>query len=106
VTAPARSASHAPCTRWAARIAAYDPVVSRPRRLTVVLLFNLGLATALVITGLAAHSLAVLAASGDYLADAAAVGLSPGHLACRPPAGLPGCHQRCRAGERGAGCSY
>lgn len=62
--------------RTTVRTAAYDPVVSRTRRLTVVLLFNLGLVTALVITGLAAHSLAVLAAGADYLADAAAVGVS------------------------------
>jgi cobalt-zinc-cadmium efflux system protein len=61
--------------------------VSRTRRLTVVLLLNLGLVTALVITGLAAHSLAVLAAGADYLADAAAVGLSllAIWLAGRPP---------------------
>jgi cobalt-zinc-cadmium efflux system protein len=50
--------------------------VSRARRLAVVLLLNLGLVTALVITGLAAHSLAVLAAGADYLADAAAIGVS------------------------------
>jgi cobalt-zinc-cadmium efflux system protein len=50
--------------------------VSRARRLAVVLLLNLALVTALVITGLAAHSLAVLAASADYLADAAAIGVS------------------------------
>jgi len=50
--------------------------VSRTRRLAVVLLLNLGLVTALVITGLAAHSLAVLAAGADYLADAAAIGVS------------------------------
>lgn len=55
---------------------AYDRRVSRTRRLAVVLLLNLGLVTALVITGLAAHSLAVLAAGADYLADAAAVGVS------------------------------
>ena len=68
-------------------MAAYDPVVSRTRRLTVVLLFNLGLVTALVITGLAAHSLAVLAAGADYLADAAAIGVSllAIWLAARPP---------------------
>lgn len=41
-----------------------------------MLLLNLALVTALVITGLAAHSLAVLAAGADYLADAAAVGIS------------------------------
>lgn len=55
---------------------AYDPFVSRTRRLTVVLLLNLSLVAALVATGLAAHSLAVLAAGADYLADAAAIGVS------------------------------
>lgn len=50
--------------------------MSRTRRLAVVLLLNLGLVTALVVTGLAAHSLAVLAAGADYLADAAAIGVS------------------------------
>jgi cobalt-zinc-cadmium efflux system protein len=50
--------------------------VSRARRLAVVLLLNLSLITALVITGLSAHSLAVLAAGADYLADAAAIGVS------------------------------
>jgi cobalt-zinc-cadmium efflux system protein len=50
--------------------------VSRTRRLAVVLLLNLALVTALVVTGLAAHSLAVFAAGADYLADAAAIGVS------------------------------
>jgi len=54
----------------------YDPIVSRTQRLAVVLLLNLGLITALVVVGLAAHSLAVLAAGADYLADAAAIGVS------------------------------
>ena len=40
--------------------------MSRVKRLTVVLLLNLGLVTALVIVGLAAHSLAVLAAGGEF----------------------------------------
>jgi cobalt-zinc-cadmium efflux system protein len=40
------------------------------------LLLNAGLVTALVVTGLAAHSLAVFAAGADYLADAAAIGVS------------------------------
>jgi cobalt-zinc-cadmium efflux system protein len=68
-------------------MAAYDPIVSGTRRLTVVLLLNLGLVTALVVTGLAAHSLAVLAAGADYLADAAAIGVSllAIWLAARPP---------------------
>jgi len=50
--------------------------VSRTHRLAAVLLLNLGLVTALVVTGLAAHSLAVLAAGADYFADAAAIGVS------------------------------
>jgi cation diffusion facilitator family transporter len=50
--------------------------VSRTRRLAVVLLLNLGLVAALVVVGLAAHSLAVFAAGADYLADAAAIGVS------------------------------
>jgi cobalt-zinc-cadmium efflux system protein len=41
-----------------------------------VLLLNLALVTALVAVGLAAHSLAVFAAGADYLADAAAIGVS------------------------------
>jgi len=65
----------------------YDPTVSRTQRLAVVLLLNLGLVTALVVVGLAAHSLAVFAAGADYLADAAAIGVSllAIWLATRPP---------------------
>ena len=61
--------------------------MSRIRRLTIVLALNLSLVTALVIVGLAAHSLAVLAAGVDYLADAAAIGVSllAIRLASRPP---------------------
>src|SRR6516164_8487913 len=54
----------------------YDRAVSRTQQLAVVLLLNLGLVTALVVVGLAAHSLAVFAAGADYLADAAAIGVS------------------------------
>jgi Co/Zn/Cd efflux system component len=50
--------------------------VSRTRRLALVLLLNLALITALVLVGLAAHSLAVLAAGADYLADAGPIGVS------------------------------
>jgi cobalt-zinc-cadmium efflux system protein len=50
--------------------------VSREKRLTVVLSLNLLLIAGLVIVGLRAHSLGVLAAGGDYLADAAAIGVS------------------------------
>jgi cobalt-zinc-cadmium efflux system protein len=61
--------------------------VSRTQRLGVVLLLNLGLITALALVGLAAHSLAVLAAAADYLADAGAIGVSllAIWLAGRPP---------------------
>ena len=61
--------------------------MSRVKRLTVVLLLNLSLITALVIVGLSAHSLAVLAAGADYLADAGAIGVSllAIWLASRPP---------------------
>lgn len=50
--------------------------MSRTRRLAVVLLLNLGLVAALVVVGVAARSLAVLAAGADYLADAGAIGVS------------------------------
>ena len=50
--------------------------MSREKRLTVVLLLNLLLIAALVVTGLVAHSLGVLAAGADYLADASAIGVS------------------------------
>ncbi|HEY7261303.1 MAG TPA: cation transporter [Trebonia sp.] len=47
--------------------------MSRTQRLVIVLLLNLGLVAGLIVTGLTAHSLAVLAAGGDYLLDAAGV---------------------------------
>jgi len=50
--------------------------MSRTQRLLVVLALNLALVAALVIAGVAAHSLAVLAAGGDYLLDAAGVGVA------------------------------
>lgn len=61
--------------------------MSRARRLVIVLVLNLALITALITTGLAARSLAVLAAGADYLADAAAIGVSllAIWLAARPP---------------------
>jgi cobalt-zinc-cadmium efflux system protein len=45
-------------------------------RLAVVLALNLGLVAGLVAVGAAAHSLAVLAEGGDYLLDAAGVGVA------------------------------
>ena len=62
------------------------PQVSRTQRLIVVLVLNLGLVAALVIVGITAHSLAVLAEGGDYLLDAAgvAVALLAIRLSARP----------------------
>jgi cobalt-zinc-cadmium efflux system protein len=50
--------------------------VSKQKRLTIVLLLNVVLIAGLVMVGLRAHSLGVLAAGGDYLADAAAISVS------------------------------
>ena len=50
--------------------------MTRTTRLVVVLLLNLALVAGLVAAGIGAHSVAVLAAGGDYLADAAAIGIS------------------------------
>jgi len=61
--------------------------MSRVQRLTVVLVMNVALVAGLVMVGLVAHSLAVLAAGADYLADAGAIGVSllAIWLAGRPP---------------------
>ncbi|HLX87925.1 MAG TPA: cation diffusion facilitator family transporter, partial [Acidimicrobiales bacterium] len=50
--------------------------MSRERRLTVVFGLNGALLVGLVAVGVVAHSLGVLSAAGDYLADALAIGLS------------------------------
>ncbi len=50
--------------------------MTRAWRLIVVLVLNLVLVAALVVVGVAAHSLAVLAEGGDYLLDAAGVGVA------------------------------
>jgi cobalt-zinc-cadmium efflux system protein len=50
--------------------------VSRTRRLSVVLLLNLGLVAGLIVVGVTAHSVAVFAEGGDYLLDAAAAGVA------------------------------
>jgi cobalt-zinc-cadmium efflux system protein len=50
--------------------------MSRTQRLFIVLALNLALVAALVVVGVTAHSLAVLAAGGDYLLDAAGVGVA------------------------------
>lgn len=59
--------------------------MSRTQRLLAVLALNLALVTGLVIVGVTAHSLAVLAAGGDYLLDAA--GVTVALLAIRLSAG-------------------
>jgi cobalt-zinc-cadmium efflux system protein len=50
--------------------------VSRPVRLLLALLLNLILVGALVVVGRSAHSLGVIAAGGDYLADAVGIGVA------------------------------
>ena len=61
--------------------------MTRTTRLAVVLLLNLALVAGLGAAGISAHSVGVLAAGGDYLADAAAIGVSlfAIGLARRPP---------------------
>lgn len=49
--------------------------MSQSRRLTLLLSLNIAMIAGLVIVGLRAHSLGVLAAGGDYVADSAAIGL-------------------------------
>ena len=51
-------------------------LVSRTTRLTVVLCLNVALIGGLVTVGVTAHSLGVLAAAGDYVADAIGIGVS------------------------------
>jgi cobalt-zinc-cadmium efflux system protein len=50
--------------------------MSRTTRLAVVLWLNLALIGGLVAVGATAHSLGVLAAAGDYFADAVGIGIS------------------------------
>lgn len=50
--------------------------MTRESRLWSVLILNLAMIACLGAVGLASHSLGVLAAAGDYTADAAAIGLS------------------------------
>src|SRR5579859_8184525 len=60
--------------------------MSRRRRLAIVLVLNLGLVAGLVTVGVTAHSIEVLAEGGDYLLDAAGVGVAlvAIRLAARP----------------------
>ena len=52
------------------------PPMTRSKRFAVALMLNLVLVAGLVTVGVTAHSLGVLAAGGDYLADAAAIGIA------------------------------
>ena len=47
--------------------------VSQRRRLSLLLALNVGMIAVLVVVGFFAHSLGVLAAGGDYVADSAAI---------------------------------
>jgi cobalt-zinc-cadmium efflux system protein len=50
--------------------------MTKDEKLVLVLVANVAMVVALVIVGLASHSLGVLAAGGDYVGDAAGVALS------------------------------
>ncbi|MGI8608450.1 MAG: cation diffusion facilitator family transporter [Candidatus Dormibacteria bacterium] len=50
--------------------------MSKTNRLIIVLALNLALVAALVAVGISSHSLGVLAEGGDYVLDAAAVGVA------------------------------
>src|SRR5438552_10315543 len=72
------------CNLWRPRVRCLVP---RATRLAIVLVLNVVLVVGLVIVGMSAHSLGVVAAGGDYLADAAAIGVSLLAIALsrRPP---------------------
>jgi hypothetical protein len=84
--------------------------VSRTQRLLVVLALNLALVAGLVIAGVTAHSLAVLAAGTDYLLDAGgvavallAIRLSAGQAGRRGSGDRPSTRNRARGGRGRAG---
>lgn len=64
--------------------------MSRAQRLLVVLVLNLALVAGLLAVAVTAHSLAVLAEGGDYLLDAAGVGVAllALRLSARPATGV------------------
>ena len=64
--------------------------MSRTRRLLVVLALNLALVGVLVAVSVTANSLAVLAEGGDYLLDAAGVGVALLAILCRSNTRLRG----------------
>lgn len=50
-----------------------DKAASQRRRLSILLALNAAMITGLVVVGILAHSLGVLAAGGDYIADSSAI---------------------------------
>jgi len=71
-----------------------SPHVSRTQRLLVVLALNLALVAGLATVGVTAHSLGVLAEGGDYLLDAAGVGVALLAVRLSRPAGRARPHGR------------
>lgn len=61
--------------------------LSQRRRLCILLALNAAMIAGLVIVGVFAHSLGVLAAGGDYIADSAAIALGIGAVAIRERVG-------------------
>jgi hypothetical protein len=72
----ARGADPLTGVSWAGSRRHVGCVVSRTARLLVVFGLNIALVAGLVLVGVTAHSLGVLAEGANYLADAAAVALS------------------------------
>ncbi len=68
--------------------------MSRTQRLLVVLALNLALVAGLATVGVTAHSLGVLAEGGDYLLDAAGVGVALLAVRLSRPAGRARPHGR------------
>ena len=60
---------------------------SQRRRLAILLALNLAMIVGLIVVGFAAHSLGVLAAGGDYVADSTAIGLGIFAVAIRDRVG-------------------
>ncbi len=61
--------------------------LSQRRRLGILLALNAAMIAGLIIVGIFSHSLGVLAAGGDYIADSAAIALGIGAVAIRERVG-------------------
>src|SRR5207244_12183325 len=84
-----RIAAESRARRLVGHVLIGSPHMSRTQRLLVVLILNLALVAGLVAVGVTAHSLAVMAEGGDYLLDAAGVGVAllAIHLSARRASG-------------------